>query len=288
MKFTFLCLAIALISGGSEKIHFDKKWSIAIPEPSDICPNPLNDNFFIVSDRGFLFETDAKFKPFRRTRSKGMDYEGVWADSQFVYAVEERSRRVNVLDIHNLETVWSFIIPYSGGRNAGYEGITYNPVRKSLILVTEKSPIWIFELDADGKVKSEWRLKEKLFPAPATVQLETPENPSFADTWKNFWAYSGPSDVSAIGFYGGKILVFSDEDSELLQLNPATYAMERRWHLGGLNPEGFCISASCDLLVMSDNVQKVFRFPQFFNQTNWDFLFVFWFYVFGFLCLMGR
>lgn len=268
-KISFLILVLSFFSGaGSERIRYDRHWKISISEPSDICQNPLNDHFFIVSDRGFLFETDANFSTVRRTRTKGLDYEGVWADSHFVYAVEERSRRMNVLDIHSLETVRSFVIPYSGGRNAGYEGITYNPVRKTFLLVTEKNPVWIFELDAEFRVKNEWALKDKLFPIAATVQLGSPTGYSFSEAWRKFWDYHGPSDISATGFYLGHLFVLSDEDSELLQLNPSSYALERRWQLGVLNPEGFSISPKGDLLVMSDNVQKVYHFPQFLSQTK--------------------
>lgn len=116
-----LLSVLGLLISDSEKIKPNRKWKVSISEPSDICPNPLNSHYFIVSDRGFLFETDSSFKPIRRTIEMGMDYEGVFADSQYVFAVEERTRKINQYDIRTLELVKSKIIPYAGGRNSGYE-----------------------------------------------------------------------------------------------------------------------------------------------------------------------
>ena len=267
MIFIFLQLIaiVALLVPRADSIPFTRikaegSTHISISEPSDVCANPLNTNLFIVSDRGYLYETDANYKLLRRSSTFGFDYEAVFADSHFVYAVEERTRRINQFDITTLEKVKTREVRYQGGRNAGYEGFTYNKEKGCFILVTEKNPIWIFELNRNFDPVNEFQLKEKLNGKPPGIDLQSKEKHSISEVWESVRGYTGPSDVSSLTLYGKKLYMLSDEDSEILQLNPATYQLEKRWKLGILNPEGFYFDQTGNLFVLSDNMQKVYRF----------------------------
>lgn len=258
----FLLLVLIFFQGENhpEKIKALERFKLNIPEPSDICPHPARNHFFVVSDRGFLYETDSAYRPIRRTRNRGYDYEGVFADDKFVYAIEERTRRINQFDLNTFELVKSKEIRYEGGRNAGYEGFTFNKSRRRFVLVTEKRPIWVFELDENFQTVHEFLLKDKLKGSANSVSIISTDPKSVSEIWKEWWSYKGPSDVSSIGYYNDKIFILSDEDSELLQVNPNTYELEKRWSLGVLNPEGFYFGKDQNLYVMSDNLQQIFRF----------------------------
>ena len=260
----FLAGGWLMAAQAQQNVKWTSKASLSILEPSDVCRNPIRNTFFVVSDRGFLFETDSLFNPIRRAASLGFDYESVFADNHFVYAVEERTRKIQLFDIRTLEKVRTVEVRYQGGRNSGYEGITWNPVTKRFLLVTEKSPILIFELDSTLQLQNEVNLKENLVGKKPAVD---PGSPS-ASVWKEFWRYSGPSDVSSLTFFEGKLYLLSDEDAEILQLNPITYALENRWSLGVLNPEGFYFLPDGSVHVMSDNMQTVYHFPNILHNEG--------------------
>lgn len=262
--FLFLTIsiwAVILTSQAQQRIKWSKKTSLSIPEPSDICRNPNQNSFFIVSDRGFLFETDSAFQPIRRTATAGFDYEAVFANERFVYAVEERTRRIQQFDITTLEKVGTLEIFYSGGRNSGFEGMVWNPVKNRFLLITEKSPILIFELDSLLQVRNEVRLKDNISGKPHSVNMSVSRGKSDTSFCNSCWHYSGPSDVSSVTWFNSKLFLLSDEDSEILQINPLTYLLEKRWSLGVLNPEGFYFLPDGTVHVLSDNMQTIYHFP---------------------------
>jgi uncharacterized protein YjiK len=268
-------LIVSFFAGGwlhvaqaQPKLKWISKSLLSIPEPSDICRNPTRNTFFIVSDRGFLFETDSLFNPIRRAASMGFDFEAVYADKHFVYAVEERTRKIQQFDIRTLEKVRNVEVRYQGGRNSGYEGIVWNPLTQRFLLITEKSPILIFELDSTLKVQNEVNLKDNITGIKAAVDLRAPSKFSVASALKDLWRYSVPSDVSSVTFFAGKLFLLSDEDSEILQIHPSTYALEKRWPLGILNPEGFYFLPDGSVHVMSDNMQTVYHFPNILNSEG--------------------
>jgi uncharacterized protein YjiK len=226
----FLWMATPLFAQKPTKIKPYKKIYLTIPEPSDICLHPNGKSLFIVSDNGFLFETDLDGKTIRQADYKGLDCEGVHADEKFVYVAEEFSRKIRVFDIRNLELQKTVYLEYNGGRNAAYEAITFNPVKNVFLLFTEKNPIYLFELNQDLQKINEIDLSKI------------------------------SRDISAATFYKDHLWLLGDEDMTVYKLNPKNYQVLNSWKLPVVNPEGITFDAHGNLLILSDDMQLLYYF----------------------------
>ncbi len=206
-----------------------KSFHLSISEPSDVCLKPGKDGYFVVSDNGLLFETDLEWKVTRKADYSGYDFEGVYADNKYVYVVEERSRKIVYFDINTLKKIKTVEIPYQGGRNKGFESLTWNGHKKCFVSVTEKDPTTLFEFDENFRQIAQYDFKIA-------------------------------SDISAAHFHDGKIYLLSDEDRSIFRLHAETYALEKTWKLGILNPEGMVFGPDGTLFVISDDLEKVYQF----------------------------
>jgi uncharacterized protein YjiK len=214
-----------------------EKISINVPEPSDIILHPNGNSFFIVSDNGYLFETDLKGNIIRKADYKGLDNEGVYADENYVYAVEEFSRAIAVLDIKSLKLERRIYIPYNGGRNSGYEAMTFNKTKDKFLLFTEKNPIYLIELDHDFKEYNRIDISHL------------------------------SRDVSAATYYKDHLWILGDESMILYKLDPVTYEKLSEWKLPIVNPEGMTFDKQGNLVILSDDMQKMYYFK---NPENND------------------
>jgi len=211
------------------KLKPDRWERIHVSEPSDICMSPDGQHYYIVSDDGALFKTDLSFNAVQRASKELYDPEGVYSDEMYVYVIEERTRSLTLFDHENLEPVRSLTFPYNGGRNKGYEAITFNEARNHLLLITEKEPVWVFELDADLRVYNRFEFKYK-------------------------------GDISAATYHNGKLWLLSDENMEVLKLNPLTYAIEHIYYVPVINPEGLVFLPDGRLLIISDDMARAYYF----------------------------
>ena len=230
--FFFLCLLVSnfILAQKPIKIKPEKKIYLSVPEPSDICLHPNGKSLFIVSDNGFLFETDLDGNTIRTADYKGLDCEGVHANEKFVYVVEEFSRKIRVFDIENLERQKTVYLEYNGGRNAAYEALTFNPVRNVFLLFVEKNPIYMFELNQDLQKINEYDLSKV------------------------------SKDISAATFYQNHLWLLGDEESTVYKLNPKTYQVLSSWKLPVVNPEGLTFDSKGNLLIISDDMQLLYYF----------------------------
>ncbi|MGZ3882885.1 MAG: SdiA-regulated domain-containing protein [Bacteroidia bacterium] len=206
-----------------------KKFHTNVPEPSDIVYSPDFSQFYIASDQGILYVTDTLGKKVKQAANEGLDFEGVWADDKFIFIADERARRVLVYDQTDLKVVRQNEIAYGGGMNAGYEGITYNAKKNCYVVVTEKNPIWFYELNADFVKINE--VKRNI-----------------------------ASDVSSICFHNDFMYALSDEDQCVLKLDPVTYEVLMKWKIPVTNPEGMTFDKQGHLVVVSDFEQSIFKF----------------------------
>jgi len=202
---------------------------LAIPEPSDVAVSFDGQSLFIVSDNGMLFQTDLQGNILKEATHKAFDLEAVFATENFVYAVDERTRLIHEYTLPNLIHVRELEVPYFGGRNKGYEGMTYNPVTKRFLLAVEKDPTMIFELDQDFKII-------------------------------NRIDFKGVSDISSITYYNGSLYVLSDENHCVLKVNPSTYSIEYKWKTNLLNPEGIAFLPNGELLLVSDDMGILYKY----------------------------
>jgi uncharacterized protein YjiK len=201
-----------------------------VPEPSDICNHPNNSNYFMVSDNGFLFEVDENGKIIRKADFEGFDCEGVHADENFVYVVEEMVRKIRVFDLNTLELVRTVHLPYQGGRNKGYEAITFNKAKNKMVILTEKDPIYLFELNEDLSIYNE-------------ILLD-----------------GIARDISAATYHEDHLWLLSDEDRTVFKLNPNNYKVLGAWKFPIINPEGLVFNKKGQMVIVSDDMEKFFIF----------------------------
>jgi uncharacterized protein YjiK len=230
--FIFFCLPVLLMVSGfipTAKLKWLKKYSLKISEPSDICYSASTNTYFAVSDGGYLYETDENGIILRKAPYSGLDFEGVFADSSYVYVMEEMTRTIIAFDKTTLSKTGIRRVNYHGARNKGYEAITYNEAKKCFVIITERDPVWIHELDENFLVKNEIQLKKV-------------------------------SDISAATFYQGKLYLLSDEDHCVLQVNPLTYSIEKKYKLNVINPEGICFAPDGTMKIISDDMGMLFNY----------------------------
>lgn len=213
------------------KIKPLNKYTTGVEEPSDICINPDNPSqFFMVSDNGYLYETNNEGKILKTANFRGIDTEAVFCKDNKVYVIEEFSRKINVFDANTLTLEKSKTINYNGGRNKAFESFTFNKDKNVFILITEKDPIYIFELDENFNIVNEIIWKEKI------------------------------GDISAATYYNNSLWFLSDEDRTVIKVNPKTYAIEKQWIVPIINPEGICFDKEGNLIIASDDHKKIYLF----------------------------
>ena len=231
-----LYIGVALIFSSfkkdqTTKIYFESWISLKIAEPSDIALAPNRLSYFVVSDDdAAVYEIDLDGKVLRKSKTLGIDLEAVCARPDFLYVVDETPRKVFQLDYNSLEVVRTFHVPYSGGRNKGFESITYNEQKKCFVLITEKDPIIIFELDDNFRPINEIR-------------------------WKH------ARDLSAATFHDGFIWLLSDEDMTVFKCNPKNYEVLSRWKINVHNPEGIVFNKG-EMLIAADDLERLYFFKQ--------------------------
>lgn len=208
-----------------------EKWiSIKVSEPSDIDYNSEKNTFYVASDDGYLAEMDIDGNIIRKAPYEGYDFEGVLFKDNKVFIVDEMTRKVIVYDEPTFEKLSIHSVPYSGGRNKSYESLAYNPVKEKFILITEKEPIYIFELNEKFQVENE---------------IE--------------WKYN-VSDISSARFHNGFMWLLSDENMELLKCNPENYEVLESFKLPVINPEGLAFTSETDFVVLSDDMERMYFF----------------------------
>lgn len=233
MKITVYILAVFLAFPQAKvkptKIKPEKWVSIKVSEPSDITFSASTNSFFVVSDNGLLYELDTDGNVKRKADYKGYDFEGVWCDDVNVYVVSEMSRSVYRFDKAKLQLQNTSEVAYSGGRNKGFESLTYNVKRERYVMVTEADPILIFELNADFHTLNRIEFK-------------------------------GARDISAATWHDDKLWLLSDEDMLIFRLNPETYEIEASWKIPVLNPEGLAFDDKGNMLVVADDLERLYYF----------------------------
>jgi uncharacterized protein YjiK len=203
---------------------------IPIPEPSDIAMRRDGSSFFVVSDDGFLFEMSPNLNVIRKADFAGFDCEAVYVDDQMVYVVEEFTRKIRIFDIETLTLQRTVSVPYGGGRNKGFEAFTFNTAKGKFVMLTEKDPIYLLELDSNLQVVNEIYLDHIA------------------------------SDISSATWHDNHLWLLSDEDMMILKMDPLTYQVLNRWKIPVINPEGLVFINDHTLWVVSDDMERVFVF----------------------------
>jgi len=231
LLFVFVGLS-ALAQPSVSFLKPSKSISLNIPEPSDVCVAANGKTLFIVSDNGGLYETDLEGKVLRSTTIDLNDAEGVYADNENIYLVEERNRFIKQYSIKDFALVNTVYVPYSGGRNKSFESIAKRS-EGGFVLFTEKDPVWMFEL-----------------------------NEQFQETGRVKWNL--PGDISAATFWKNSLWLLSDERAEIWLSDFSNKIIVKRFKLPVLNPEGIAFLPNGTLLILSDDEHRLY----FFNDFN--------------------
>lgn len=234
IKYSFILLSLFACKESQppavQKLVIDAQYSLAIPEPSDICYAAASNTYYVVSDNGFLYETDAKGAILRKADYTGYDFEAVYVEGDKIFVSEERTRLVLEFDRLTLKKTHTYTIPDNGARNKGVESLTFLPSKNAFLAITEKEPKKMMEFT------KEW-------------------------TMSNTTTFQGVSDISAATYYNGALYLLSDEEHCVLRLND-DYSIAQRYDLPILNPEGLCFQPDGSLLVVSDDLQTLYHFPK--------------------------
>jgi uncharacterized protein YjiK len=223
-------MSLSLQAQKTIKLKPTKQVSIDVPEPSDICYNPDDNSFYIVSDQGILFENDENGKVIRKMKEKDTDFEAVYVDAKNVYAVDESGRTIYEYDKKTLKKNKTTYIKYDGPKNKGYESFTFNADKNKYLLITESKPILVFELDTNFNV-----IKQTDISGIAR-------------------------DISSARFYKNDLYLLSDEDMMLIKVNPETYEVIQKWYLPVINPEGLAFDKDGNILITCDDMQRLYYF----------------------------
>jgi uncharacterized protein YjiK len=210
------------------KINYNKTFGTGVPEPSDACLSASQQSLFVVSDNGFLYETDLEGKILRKSNCVGIDFEAICLANGLLYVSDESARKIYCINPVDLNSIKTFNLNYSAARNSGFESIAFDDNSKSFYLVSEKSPIVI-------------RVYNEQF------QLINEIN------------FDATSDISSACYYQNKLWLLSDEEHLVMQLDE-NYKVLKQYDVKILNPEGFLFNRQGDLTVISDDMAKLYQF----------------------------
>lgn len=225
--FIYLFLVALTVSCATMTPRFEK--SLRISEPSDIAYSRSDDSLYIVSDNGHIYQTDKNGRILRKADySQGDDFEGICVNQSSLFVVNESLRRVYEFDKESLTMIRMIPLEYSGGRNRGFESITYNPEKEIYILITEKDPLLIYELDKD------FIFRKVVEPA-------------------------GLTEISSACWYDGFLWVLSDEERTVYQLRDKDYSIIKKWVIDVPNPEGIALDDET-IYILSDDFGRLYSY----------------------------
>ena len=210
------------------RLSIVKKINTRVAEPSDFIFTNDEQGYYMVSDQGYLFQTDLQGRVLRQAAHAGVDFESLCMDAQWIYVCDERTRRVLAYDKQDLHFHHQVEVPCGGASNEGYEGFTYNSKQHCFLLGKEKNPVMLVEFNTDLH-------KGKEIPLP------------------------GISDLSSLTYFHDHLYVLSDEDQQVFKLDPETYSVLESWKIPITNPEGICFDAQGHLFILSDKDQQLYQ-----------------------------
>ena len=99
-----------------------------------------------------------------------------------------------------------------------------------MVILTEKDPIYLFELNEDLSIYNE-------------ILLD-----------------GIARDISAATYHEDHLWLLSDEDRTVFKLNPNNYKVLGAWKFPIINPEGLVFNKKGQMVIVSDDMEKFFIF----------------------------
>ena len=213
-----------------------------IPESSDVVFDKETGHLFIVSDHGILFECEMTGKVIRSAPIEGLDFEGVEVKDGFVYVSDEKARIVYKYRKSDLALAARYKVKWEGGYNKAYESVTYNYTKNCFVMVAER-PATLVEYDT-------------LFHEIKRYPLATVDK-RFADL-----------SISGARWRSGHLFLLSSSACRLFDCSAADYSVRSVRRLQMEDPEGVTFDDSGNMLVTSDNCQKLYYYKKINNIYN--------------------
>lgn len=226
-----LACAVVPLLFAQEPLHLKPTgWvSVQVPEPSDMVFTSTG-SLLVVSDNGHVAEIATDGSVIRMAEGIGYDLEALCVQRGEWLAVDERARQLIWLDSADLRVIRRLTVPYAGGRNKGYEALVWNPVKERYLLITEREPVYVFELDAEWRVTSEQVFDRQV------------------------------RDIASATWHDGAVWLLSDMDRLVLRCDPVDLRITHRYVVPVINPEGLAFDKNGILLVLSDDRQRIYSF----------------------------
>lgn len=215
------------------KIKPIKKLNVKFREPSEVLLSSDTSKLFILGDKAFLYETDLMGKELRKSPMSSIDIEGACLYNGKIYVSDESTRQVLVLDEKTLKLEKTMMVFNQGPRNLGFESITHLPAANNFLMCTEKTPCEFYQYTNDFVLVNQFTIP-------------------------------GITEVSGMTFYDNNLYVLSDEQATVYKVNPADYSVLKSWKVPMNNPEGISFNAHGQMMVISDDMGKLF----IFNNPN--------------------
>ena len=210
-----------------------KKLGLTFREPSEVIASTDTSKLFILADKAFLYETDTKGKMIRKSSISAYDIEGACIVGGKIYISDESLRQVLIVDEKTLKLDKTVMVNNQGPRNLGFESITHLPVANNFLMATEKSPCVFYQYTNDF-------------------------------TLINQFSIDGIKEVSAMTYHDNNLYVLSDEQATVFKINPADYSILKSWKVPVNNAEGISFNAQGQMMIVSDDMGKLF----IFNNPN--------------------
>lgn len=226
------CLALAVHGQRPATLTLLADVPVQVKEPSDMTPVPGSNgqHFYVVSDNGYVAEIDQSGRLVRRSGEIAFDLEACLFHDGSLMVVDERARRILWLDTADFNVQRRLTMPYGGGRNKAYEALAWHPGKERYLLITERDPVVVFELDREMRTMNE-------VPFDRSVR-----------------------DISSGVFHEGYLWLLSDMDMLVLRCHPDDYRILERYRVPVINPEGMAFGADGALHVISDDRQRMYTF----------------------------
>jgi uncharacterized protein YjiK len=216
------------ICHGQPMLRYTKKYKLQIAEPSDVCLSANKSSLYIVSDQGYLYETDFKGNIIRSKSGKLEDCEGVAVKgNNEILVIEERKQNVQILDAGTFAIKSHITIPFKGKANSAFESITFDGTH--WLFFTEKSPCLLFIY---------------------SNELEFIEKK----------AVNMPADISAATWNNGKLWLLSDENAEVYLMKPSLTEIDKRFGINVKSAEGLAFLDDGSLVIVSDKNESLYYF----------------------------
>jgi len=210
------------------ELRYFNKVKLQIPEPSDVCLSFNGQSLFIVSDQGAIFETDLNGKIIRSRKTGLNDCEAVAIrGASEVIIVEERNRRIKLVNTTDFSDKSNYSIPLKGKSNSGFEAITSDS--KNWYLFSEKNPAAIFILSNQLKGVEQKKLNV-------------------------------PGDISGATWHDGQLWLISDEMSAIYIMNKDLTSIKKTFNINVQSAEGIAFIDSGTIVVVSDKDETLYFF----------------------------